>query len=159
MQSLKKVTRVVVPGVVGVLLLGGWMGVEEGPQPAAWCVPCEHWVEDLAYIHHFGSGIHYECAPSPYGCHWSDYYGLCGTYHFFCAPQGPVLGLADDNPVEILVAALDRGEPDEVDGLLHQYRDIMYYVPERNAIQVLGCQGTVDVHVPLTPAQVALIDG
>jgi hypothetical protein len=60
------------------------------------------------------------------------------------------------------LGALWRAVREAKDGslreLLREHREVAYYNPGRDAVQVLGCKGSVLASIPLSPEQVALLE-
>lgn len=86
-------------------------------------------------------GLHDE----PLNCNHS---GTCASQHGLCG-----VGFASQQEQEYVLTALidaaQDGRRNEAIEIARKYAERVRYVPERTAVQVLGCEGHVALHIPL----------
>jgi hypothetical protein len=112
------------------------------------CLPDEHAMQLGGVARDAEGYFHTECFPGGCGYHW-----------YSCSGGGESAGSGPDaDPGEVWTAFVDA-EPDELPDLLERHPDVIRYNSDRRAIQVVGCDQQVVVHVPVTEAQLqALTD-
>ena len=94
------------------------------------------------------------------GWHNSPFEGLCNcelagypAQHPFCPP---VIGCEEEEE-EDLESAILAGDATVIAKLLAKYGDAVDPVPERNAVQIVGCEGRIVVHIPVPEGVFALL--
>jgi hypothetical protein len=142
---------------VGIIGLAGALMVEAKTAPTAQaarfaCGFC--WYNIGSNLHSFGSmGSIYDCYPN--SCHVNlGQPGQCKDWHCDCGIHCVNLGSegASATPVtpevKALATALTNGDAKAIEGLLAKNTDLNYNV-DRKAIQVTGCNGTVEYSFPV----------
>jgi hypothetical protein len=114
------------------------------------CIVCnDQW--DCPVDHHIAPNVEGEFQRSG-GSHGSCWEGLCTAEvgglpakHPRCAPEAP-------EQLQELLAAVASNRPEAVMVAVQSFGDKLRVVPERQALQLLGCSGEIIAHIPASVA-------